>query len=173
MENWDEKKVNDENNRMTEHTDIDESTEAVECYELDDTNENVDKKEGKKGGFWKGFVTGAAASMCGIILFCGGWLIGQQKSLKDAETNEEIGAAVLTDDATLRKLSQVQELIEDYYKGGTLLDVGTGSGILALCAAKPDCTTADCIEFARMYSAEIEYSEENINTLLDTLWEED
>lgn len=115
MENWDEKKVNDENNRMTEHTDIDESTEAVECYELDDTNENVDKKEGKKGGFWKGFVTGAAASMCGIILFCGGWLIGQQKSLKEAETNEEIGAAVLTDDATLRKLSQVQELIEDYY----------------------------------------------------------
>ena len=45
--------------------------------------------------------------------------------------------------------------------------------LMALCAAKPDCTTADCIEFARMYSAEIEYSEENINTLLDTLWEED
>ncbi len=41
----------------------------------------------------------------------------------------------------------------------------------ALCAAKADCTLADCIEFARMYSAEIEYSEENIAALLDALWE--
>ena len=45
--------------------------------------------------------------------------------------------------------------------------------LMALCAAKPGCTMADCIEFARMYSAEIEYSEENVTALLDALWEEE
>ncbi|MBR3763552.1 MAG: flagellin lysine-N-methylase [Clostridia bacterium] len=44
--------------------------------------------------------------------------------------------------------------------------------LMALCDAKPGCTMEDCIEFARMYSAEIEYSEENISALLDALWEE-
>ena len=44
--------------------------------------------------------------------------------------------------------------------------------LMALCAAKPGCTLEDCIEFARMYSAEIEYSEENVMALLDALWEE-
>ena len=42
--------------------------------------------------------------------------------------------------------------------------------LMALCAAKPGCTMADCIEFARMYSAEIEYDEDNIAALLDALW---
>ena len=45
--------------------------------------------------------------------------------------------------------------------------------LMALCAAKPGCTPADCIEFARMYSAEIEYDEDNIMALLDALWEEE
>ena len=45
--------------------------------------------------------------------------------------------------------------------------------LMALCAAKPGCTMEDCIEFARMYSAEIEYSEDNIAALLDALWEEE
>ena len=45
--------------------------------------------------------------------------------------------------------------------------------LMALCAAKESCTLADCIEFARMYSAEIEYSEDNIAALLDALWEDD
>lgn len=45
--------------------------------------------------------------------------------------------------------------------------------LMALCAAKPGCTLDDCIELARMYSAEIEYSEVNIDMLLDALWEED
>lgn len=45
--------------------------------------------------------------------------------------------------------------------------------LAALCARKDGCTIADCIEFARMYSAEIEYSEDNICALLDALWEED
>ena len=45
--------------------------------------------------------------------------------------------------------------------------------LAALCAGKDGCTIADCIEFARMYSAEIEYSEDNICALLDALWEED
>lgn len=44
--------------------------------------------------------------------------------------------------------------------------------LAALCAAKPDCTMAELIEFARMYSAEIEYSEDNIAALLDALWED-
>jgi len=44
--------------------------------------------------------------------------------------------------------------------------------LAALCAAHEGCTLADCIEFARMYSAEIEYSEDNIAALLDALWEE-
>ena len=45
--------------------------------------------------------------------------------------------------------------------------------LAALCAAREGCTIVDCIEFARMYSAEIEYSEDNICALLDALWEED
>ena len=43
--------------------------------------------------------------------------------------------------------------------------------LMALCAAKDDCTMADLLDFARMYSAEIEYSEDNIAALLDALWE--
>ena len=43
--------------------------------------------------------------------------------------------------------------------------------LAGLCAAKPECTTTDLIEFARMYSAEIEYDEDNIAALLDALWE--
>lgn len=45
--------------------------------------------------------------------------------------------------------------------------------LAALCAAKPGCTLDDCANFARMYSAEIEYSEDNIAALLDALWEDD
>ncbi len=44
--------------------------------------------------------------------------------------------------------------------------------LMALCAAKADCTMADLLDFARMYSAEIEYSEDNIAALLDALWED-
>ena len=44
--------------------------------------------------------------------------------------------------------------------------------LMALCAAKDGCTLADCIEYARMYSAEIEYDEDNIAALLDALWED-
>ena len=44
--------------------------------------------------------------------------------------------------------------------------------LMALCAAKADCTIADLLDFARMYSAEIEYSEDNIAALLDALWED-
>ena len=44
--------------------------------------------------------------------------------------------------------------------------------LAALCAAKAGCTITDLLDFARMYSAEIEYSEDNIAALLDALWEE-
>ena len=43
--------------------------------------------------------------------------------------------------------------------------------LMALCAAKEDCTMDHLLDFARMYSAEIEYSEDNIAALLDALWE--
>lgn len=43
--------------------------------------------------------------------------------------------------------------------------------LMALCAAKDGCTLTDCIELARMYSAEIEYDEGNVAALLDALWE--
>ncbi len=41
----------------------------------------------------------------------------------------------------------------------------------ALCAANPDCPLAACADLARMYSAEIEYSQDNIAALLDALCE--
>ncbi len=44
--------------------------------------------------------------------------------------------------------------------------------LMALCAAKADCSLAECTELARMYSAEIEYSEDNMAALLDALWED-
>lgn len=44
--------------------------------------------------------------------------------------------------------------------------------LMALCAAKESCTMTDLLDFARMYSAEIEYSEDNIAALLDALWED-
>ena len=40
-----------------------------------------------------------------------------------------------------------------------------------LCAGKEGCTLDDLVEFARMYSAEIEYSEENLQTVFDWLAE--
>ncbi len=47
--------------------------------------------------------------------------------------------------------------------------------LAALCRAHAEkygtCTLADCAEYARMYSAEIEYDEDNVNTLLDALAE--
>ena len=44
--------------------------------------------------------------------------------------------------------------------------------LLSLCQAKPGCTMEDFLDFARMYSSEIEYSQENMDALLDALWEE-
>ena len=44
--------------------------------------------------------------------------------------------------------------------------------LMALCTAREGCTMADLLEYARMYSAEIEYDEDNIAALLDALWEE-
>lgn len=43
--------------------------------------------------------------------------------------------------------------------------------LMALCAARPGCTLADCADLARMYSAEIEYSDLNLSALLDAIFE--
>ncbi len=42
--------------------------------------------------------------------------------------------------------------------------------LAALCAARPGCTLDDLLDLARMYSAEVEYSEDNIAALLDALY---
>ena len=63
-------------------------------------------------------------------------------------------------------------LTDDDIPGRAAFCVLSTRALAALCAAKADCTMDDLIEFARMYSAEIEYDEDNIAALLDALWEE-
>ncbi len=63
-------------------------------------------------------------------------------------------------------------LEDDDVPGRVAFCVLSARVLATLCAAKPDCTMADLIEFTRMYSAEIEYDEDNIAALLDALWED-
>lgn len=63
-------------------------------------------------------------------------------------------------------------LEDDDFAGRVAFCVLSTQVLAALCAAKENCTLADCIEYARMYSAEIEYSEDNIIALLDALEED-
>lgn len=63
-------------------------------------------------GFRNGLITGVIASLCGVSLFCGGWIITQKKQV-DAEM--QTGAAVLTDTDTQKKLTEIQKLIDQYY----------------------------------------------------------
>lgn len=43
--------------------------------------------------------------------------------------------------------------------------------IRSLCARKTDCTFAQLVELTRLYSSEVEYSEENTDALIQLLWE--
>ena len=63
-------------------------------------------------------------------------------------------------------------LEDDDIAGRVAFCVLSARVLAVLCAAHGGCTLADCIEYARMYSAEIEYSEDNIAALLDALWED-
>ena len=63
-------------------------------------------------------------------------------------------------------------LEDDDLPGRVAFCVLSAQMLMSLCAATPDCTLADCLDLARMYSAEIEYSEDNIAALLDALWED-
>ena len=63
-------------------------------------------------------------------------------------------------------------LEDDDLPGRTAFCMLSTKVLMALCAAQPACSPAECAELARMYSAEIEYSEENIAVLLDALWED-
>ena len=62
-------------------------------------------------------------------------------------------------------------LEDDDIPGRVAFCVLSARVLMALCAAKDGCMMADLLDFARMYSAEIEYSEDNIIALLDALWE--
>ena len=64
-------------------------------------------------------------------------------------------------------------MADDDIPGRAAFCVLSVRALAALCAAKEHCTMADLIELARMYSAEIEYDEDNIMALLDALWEEE
>ena len=67
-------------------------------------------------GFLNGFIVGVAASFLCLLIFGGGWLLGQRaQQQKKVEQEEKSGASVLTDGDTLRKLDEVQSLIEQNY----------------------------------------------------------
>lgn len=55
--------------------------------------------------------------------------------------------------------------------GSTAFCVLSACVLLALCRSNPGSTMDDFLEYARMYSSEIEYSQENMDALLDALWE--
>lgn len=55
--------------------------------------------------------------------------------------------------------------------GRTAFCVLSACVLLALCRSNPGSTMEDFLEYARMYSSEIEYSQENMDALLDALWE--
>ena len=55
--------------------------------------------------------------------------------------------------------------------GHTAFCVLSACVLLALCRSNPGSTMDDFLEYARMYSSEIEYSQENMDALLDALWE--
>ena len=56
--------------------------------------------------------------------------------------------------------------------GHTAFCVLSACVLLTLYRANPACTMDDFLDYARMYSSEIEYSQENMDALLDALWED-
>lgn len=89
-----------------------------------------------------------------------------------AETPAELQGALANFAAYLLYRHLPGALEDDDVPGRVAFCVLSTRVLAALCAGKPGCTMADCIEFARMYSAEIEYDEDNVAALLDALWEE-
>lgn len=79
----------------------------------EDSFSNKNRK--RNAGFKHGFVTGVAAALCGVGLFCGGWLIGQKQSAVQNAKAKQSGASILTDAATQKKLQELQQLIGQYY----------------------------------------------------------
>lgn len=55
--------------------------------------------------------------------------------------------------------------------GHTAFCVLSACVLITLCRTRKNCTLEQLMDFARMYSSEIEYSQENLDTLLDALWE--
>ena len=89
-----------------------------------------------------------------------------------AEAPAELQGALANFTAYLLYRHLPGALEDDDIPGRVAFCVLSTQMLAALCAGKPGCTMADCIEFARMYSAEIEYDEDNVAALLDALWEE-
>ena len=93
-------------------------------------------------------------------------------SLSHAEPPKELSAAFEQFAVYLLYRHLPGALEDDDIPGRVAFCVLSVRMLMALCASKPGCTLVDCVGFARMYSAEIEYSEDNICALLDALWED-
>lgn len=70
----------------------------------------TDQKE--KRQFGAGFLTGCLLTLLCVLVFMLGWLLAQRTLGNRDGSNENPGAAVLTDSHTLSKLDEVQTLIE-------------------------------------------------------------
>lgn len=67
------------------------------------------------GSFGRGFAAGVLTVLLLASAFLAGWRLAEQNAEKQGQEKEERGAEVLTAPETLRKLDEVQSLIEEHY----------------------------------------------------------
>ena len=68
-----------------------------------------------RGSFATGVLAGCLATLLLVLAFMTGWLMARQSHLGKDGTADNAGAEILTDKETLRKLDEVQSIIEQNY----------------------------------------------------------